>query len=278
MGTIGITIPESVWSAGAERFYTQVLHGLEVTALARGHAVLSRVAGSVEEEIDILEQWSQRGLVDVAILKDLLEDDPRPGAAQRGNLPYVVIGDVRQERFASGVSVDNGGAMRRLLTELRDQGHEAIGHVGGPPQLLHSRWRLEAYRAFMRERALPVLTAQGDYSAASGAASTRTLLAGNTRPTVIVYDNDAMAIAGCDEAAAQGIDVPTGLCVVAWDDSPACQMHEPPIAVVDQQPDQLGVDGARAAIALIDDPAAATLIAQDIPQLIPRGTVAPAAG
>ena len=75
MATIGITIPESVWSARSERYYTQVLHGLEDAAVAGGHTVLSRVTGSSEEELEVLAGWAERGMVDVVILKDLLADD-----------------------------------------------------------------------------------------------------------------------------------------------------------------------------------------------------------
>ncbi|MGY5765065.1 LacI family DNA-binding transcriptional regulator [Brachybacterium sp. DNPG3] len=290
MGTIGITIPDSVWSARAEQFYTQVLHGLEDTALGAGDAVLSHVARDADEEMRAITRWADRGLVDVLVLKDLRADDPRPAQLARLGLPLVVIGDVRQEAVLDSVAmvaVDNGRTMRTLLQDLHDRGHRAIAHVGGPPELLHSRWRQEAYEEFMRERDLPVRSLAGDYGYATGASATRALLgldaegaAGRagaaddgSRPTVVVYDNDAMAIGGCAEVVAAGLRVPDDVSIIAWDDSAACQTHEPPLAVIDRDPHRIGVDVARAAAALLEDPARPLRIVQGIPVLEPRGTV-----
>ena len=147
MATIGITIPETVWSARSERFYTQVLHGLEDTAISRGHTVLSQVTGSRAEELETMRRWAEHGSVDVVILKDLLEEDDLPGQVRALGLPFVVIADERQHEV-SAVTVYNLGTMRRLLEALYSRGHRAIGHVGGPAHLLHSRWRCEAHRQF----------------------------------------------------------------------------------------------------------------------------------
>ena len=272
MSTIGITIPESVWSARSERFYTQVLHGLEDTAVSRGHTVFSHVTKSPEEEIEVLRGWHERGQVDLVILKDLLDDDARPAQARDLGLPFVVIGDVRQREF-SAVTVDNAGTMRLLLEDLHGRGHRAIGHVGGPSHLLHSRWRREAYLDFVRDRTLPAFAAEGDYGADSGAQATRSLLIGVERPTVIVYDNDAMAIAGCRTALAGDLRVPEDLSLVAWDDSPACQTHDPPLAVLDHLPHQLGVDLGHAALAVLEEPDTPVRLAHEVPRLIQRGTL-----
>lgn len=272
MATIGITIPESVWSARSERFYTHVLHGLEDTAVSRGHTVLSHVTKSPEEELEVLRRWHERGQVDLVILKDLLEGDSRPEQARDLGLPFVVIGDVRQSGY-SAVTVDNADTMRLLLEDLHGRGHRSIGHVGGPSHLLHSRWRREAYLDFVLARGLPALSAEGDYGADSGAEATRSLLVGVERPTVIVYDNDAMAIAGCRSALADGLRVPEDLSLVAWDDSPACQTHEPPLAVLDHLPHQLGVDLGHAALALLEEPSTPVRLAHEVPRLIHRGTL-----
>ena len=287
MSTIGITIPESVWSARSERFYTQVLHGLEDTAVSRGHTVLSHVAASRAEELDTMRRWAERGMVDLVILRDLLEEDDLPDMVRDLGLPFVVIGDVHQGDFSS-VTVDNAGTMRRLLEDLHARGHRAVGHVGGPRHLMHSRLRHEAHQVFARGTGLPVLFAEGDYSSDGGAAATRALLEGTQldgappeealpegaqRPTVIVFDNDAMAIAGAGQVIESGLRVPEDVSIVAWDDSPACQTHAPPLAVLDHLPHQLGIDLARTALSLLADPAAPVRLAHEVPRLLPRGTL-----
>lgn len=284
MATIGITIPESVWSARSERFYSQVLHGLEDTAVSRGHTVLSHVAGSRDEELQVMRRWAARGMVDLVILRDLLEQDPLPEQVRALGLPFVVIGDVHQGEF-SAVTVDNAGTMHRLLEDLHGRGHRAVGHVGGPAHLVHSSLRREAHQEFARDHGLPALCAEGDYGTDSGAAATRALLEGARqkgaeRPSVIVYDNDAMAIAGAGQVLAAGLRVPQDVSIVAWDDSPACQTHAPPLAVLDHLPHQLGVDLARTALSLLEAPATPVRLAHEVPRLLPRGTLSdrPSAG
>lgn len=272
MATIGITIPETVWSARSERFYTQVLHGLEDTSVSRGHTVLSHVAADRDEELAALRRWAAEDMVDLVILKDLLEGDDLPDQVRELGLPFVVIADAHQGGF-SAVTVDNAGTMHGLLEDLHRRGHRVIGHVGGPSHLLHSRWRCQAHRAFMEARGLPVLFAQGDYSTDSGAEATGRLLEGWRRPSVIIYDNDAMAIGGADRALRAGLRVPEELSLVAWDDSPACQIHTPPFAVLDHLPHQLGVDLSRTALTLLEDPSAPVRLAHEVPRLIPRGTL-----
>lgn len=274
MATIGITIPESVWSARSEGYYTQVLHGLEDAAVAHGHTVLSRVTGSSEEELEVLRSWAARDMVDVVVLKDLLAEDLRPAQVRALGLPFTMIGDVRQQDL-SAVTVDNAGTMRRLLEDLHECGHRAIGHVGGPPHLLHSRWRREAYQEVVDELGLLMLVADGDYGAESGATATRDLLRAPVRPTVIVHDNDAMAIGGVRAAVQEGLRIPADLSVVAWDDSPACQTHAPPIAVLDHLPHQLGVDLGTAAVALVEAPEKPVRVAHEVPRLLHRGTLIP---
>lgn len=316
MATIGITIPETVWSARSELFYTQVLQGLEDTAVPLGHTVLSHVAGSRSAELDVLRRWAGRGMVDVVILRDLQEEDPLPQQVQELGLPFVVIGDAHQEQHSS-VTVDNSGRMLRVLEELHGRGHRAIGHVGGPAHLIHSHLRREAYQEFARQHDLPLLSAEGDYGPDSGAAATRALLEGarleeallegargddagpdgaattvaeaptgagrptsaaaatlTGRPTAIVYDNDAMAIAGAEQISAAGLRIPEDISIVAWDDSPACQTHAPPMAVLDHRPHQLGIDLARTALALLEDPTTPVRLAHEVPRLLPRGTLA----
>lgn len=276
MGTIGIAIPQSMWSARSEKFYTQVLHGLEDVAIARGHTVLSHVAKGVEDELEVLRHWSARSLVDLVVLKDLQAEDPRPALAASLGMPTLVLGDVRQRKAPrqAGVGVDNAGAMQALVADLHAGGHTEIAHVSGPPRLLHTRLRREAYTAAVDRLGLPALVAAGDYAAASGAEATRALLAGTPRPSVIVYDNDAMAIAGAEVLREAGLAIPADISVVAWDDSPDCQVHQPPIAVIDRSPHRLGEELAVVADAVLAAPGTAVRREQEPARLEPRGTVA----
>lgn len=207
-GTIGMPVPRSMWSASSEQFHTLVLRGVEETAVAEGYSVLSAVVDTLEAEIALIRRWAHQRLVDVVILKDLRRDDPRPRLLRELRMPFVLVGDVRQTGAEAAVLTDNSRSMHVLLEELLALGHHRIAHVGGPGELLHSQWRLGAYVDFMADHALAPSYLEGDYGTASGERCVRALLALEEVPTVIVFDNDAMAIGGADALHRLGVDVP----------------------------------------------------------------------
>ncbi|GAA1294830.1 MULTISPECIES: LacI family DNA-binding transcriptional regulator [Brachybacterium] len=273
-GTIGMPVPRSMWSASSEQFHTLVLRGVEETAVAEGYSVLSAVVDTLEAEIALIRRWAHQRLVDVVILKDLRRDDPRPRLLRELRMPFVLVGDVRQTGAEAAVLTDNSRSMHVLLEELLALGHHRIAHVGGPGELLHSQWRLGAYVDFMADHALAPSYLEGDYGTASGERCVRALLALEEVPTVIVFDNDAMAIGGADALHRLGVDVPGDISVVSWDDSLSCQTYDPPLAVLGHRAPQLGTELGTAAIALLaGDPEAMRRVAE-IPRIVPRGSLA----
>lgn len=273
-GTIGMPVPRSMWSASSEQFHTLVLRGVEETAVAEGYSVLSAVVDTLEAEIALIRRWAHQRLVDVVILKDLRRDDPRPRLLRELRMPFVLVGDVRQTGAEAAVLTDNSRSMHVLLEELLALGHHRVAHVGGPGELLHSQWRLGAYVDFMADHALAPSYLEGDYGTASGERCVRALLALEEVPTVIVFDNDAMAIGGADALHRLGVDVPGDISVVSWDDSLSCQTYDPRLAVLGHRAPQLGTELGTAAIALLaGDPEAMRRVAE-IPRIVPRGSLA----
>lgn len=274
MGRVGVAIPRTVWSARSEQFYTQVLRGLEDASLACGNAVVSQVVHTPEQELAILEDWAKRGSVDIVVLKDLGQDDPRPPRMRALGMPYVIIGDVKQRDLGPGVLSDNTADMTRLLSVLVGEGHREIGHVCGPLSLLHSQWRREAYLAFVDEQGSARHIWTGDYSAESGARALDQILLEDPVPTAIVLDNDVMAIGALRRARQHGVKVPEELSIIAWDDSLACQLHDPPLAVLAHVPHQIGLDAGHLAAELLDRPSRRRSVEYPSAVLLPRGTMA----
>ncbi|MBP2381157.1 LacI family DNA-binding transcriptional regulator [Brachybacterium sacelli] len=266
--------PRTMWSVGSEQFHTLVLRGLEEAAIAAGHSVLTEVVDGPGAELAVVRAWAAERRVDVVVLKDLRRDDPRPAVLRTAGVPFVLAGDVRQSGADAAVLHDNSGAMWKLLGDLLALGHRRIGHIEGPAGLLHSYWRREAYDAFVVEHRLPSLRVEGDYGAASGARATGALLERDEPPTVLVFDNDAMAIGGIERVRQLGLAVPRDISVVSWDDSLACQVSEPPLAVLGHRAHQLGMDLGRAASAVLAGAADGMRLVQELPVLTRRGSLA----
>jgi DNA-binding LacI/PurR family transcriptional regulator len=72
-----------------------------------------------------------------------------------------------------------------------------------------------------------------------------------------------------------GFHVPRDVSIIAWDDSPFCQVVHPPLSAVTRDVPRLGVRACRLLLELIDDGQSADL---ELPygQLTPRGSTATA--
>lgn len=276
MSTVGLVVPEDIWSARSEQYFNQVLAGIEDVVVAAGHTVLTHASASVEAEVAVYRRWAAQGAVRAVVLRDLGADDARPEILRELGLPAVLLGDVAQQTPGQSlVAIDNRAIMRELLERLLGMGHRRIGHVGGPPQLLHSSLRRAAYREVMAEHGLPELTAEGDYSRASGAAALDALRGRLLEPAVLVIDNDAMALGALDRARALRRRVPEDLSLVSWEDSMACQLSDPPLTALGHALRSRGMQVGRALTALVEDPPRVVQHHQASPVLLRRATLAP---
>jgi hypothetical protein len=85
-----------------------------------------------------------------------------------------------------------------------------------------------------------------DYSGEAGSQAVRRLLIGSRRPTVIVFDNDIMAVPGLSVAHELGLDVPGELSLVAWDDSQLTQVVRPALTELNRDIPAYGTHAAHA--------------------------------
>jgi LacI family transcriptional regulator len=97
----------------------------------------------------------------------------------------------------------------------------------------------------------PRLVASCEFSYASGFRTTTRLITEH-RPTALVAGADLMALGAIDAARACGLDVPTELSVVGFDDLPQAAQSFPGLTTVRQPLHDMGQKAARALLALID--------------------------
>ena len=92
-------------------------------------------------------------------------------------------------------------------------------------------------------------------------------------PTAIIYDNDVMAVAGLAVAHEMGLSVPADVSLVAWDDSPLCQLVHPALTALSRDIPAYGAVAARQLLAVIAGEEAASVRGDSL-HLVPRGSTA----
>jgi DNA-binding LacI/PurR family transcriptional regulator len=165
------------------------------------------------------------------LVNDLEPDDPRIALCRALGLTVVLLGEYPRTEVTT-IDVDNDAAMRVAVDYLSRLGHTRIGRVSGPARLFHTVTRSRSFERYVADAGAVGRTAQGDYSAEAGAAGLRALLEADPEITAVMFDNDVMAVAALGEAAALGRRVPEDLSLLAWDDSPECQLARPALSVV----------------------------------------------
>jgi DNA-binding LacI/PurR family transcriptional regulator len=164
-------------------------------------------------------------------------------------IPFVVV-DPAGEPAAGVPSVGatnwNGGlAATRHLLEL---GHTRIGMIGGPADMLCSRARVDGYRAALETAGLtvdPELVRWGTFHVEAGFDQGTALLELADPPTAIFAGSDLQAFGVYEAARVLGVEIPTQLSVIGFDDLPMARWVGPPLTTIRQPLTEMAATAAR---------------------------------
>lgn len=163
----------------------------------------------------------------VVMLPPLSEREDLAAICDEAQVRCVRLGRVRG---GNGMACDDRGAMARTVNWLVRLGHRRIGLVGGPESSLTAQQRELGYLDAMADHGLdrgPSLIVAGDNTFASGMSAGRLLLEVSPRPSAIIACNDEMAAGVLSAATQAGLQVPSALSVVGFDDTPLAARTQP---------------------------------------------------
>ncbi len=239
---VGLVIGRPEETFTGERFFMQLIAGIERVLAARSRNLVLKFVGSVEEEMDSYRQWWAERRVDGVIVTDPRADDPRPALLNELGLPGVFAG-AQHATSLPRVRVDDGAAMDQLVDHLADQGHARLAHVSGSTDLAHTRRRAEAFADRCRALGIAVVPVPGtDFREESGRAATASLLRMPDRPTGIIFDNEVLMMGGLVAIVGASLAIPSDVAIASFEDSPMCRIIRPQITALSRDPAQLGAD------------------------------------
>ncbi|MFC4032304.1 LacI family DNA-binding transcriptional regulator [Streptomyces polygonati] len=231
--TIGLVVDDL-----ANPFYALMARSVEDEAHRRGYVVL---VGSTNDEPrrerEVIAAFTARqvdGLIIVptvgghAFLKQPMASGTR-----------VVCVDRPAEGLAvDTVTVDNRVGARRAVTHLLDRGHTRIAYLGDRREIWTQAERHGGYLDALTARGIsmdPDLVRHGLRSPAQVAAALLSLRAVTDPPTAVFTSNDLITLGVLD-----GLERPTPMAIVGFDDLPLADRLNPPLTVVSQDPLALG--------------------------------------
>ncbi len=194
----------------------------------------------------------------------------------RLRLPVVLVNAAAEHLDFPRVSTDDAVAMEQAHAHLAYLGHERIGLILGPPDHVPSARKLAAFeQAVARATGQPLpdeLAERTRFSIEGGHAAASRLIA--QRVTGIICASDPLALGAIRAAKRAGLEVPTDLSVVGYDDSAFMSCTDPPLTTVRQPIDAIG----RAAVEMLTGQIEGAPIAADElffePEIVARGSTA----
>jgi DNA-binding LacI/PurR family transcriptional regulator len=233
--TIGIVIARDPALISTEAFYMRTLVGIEQYLNEVDSSLLLRLTGEHGEDLDVLRRWSRQGRVDGFILFDEHDDDPRIPLLRELGVPCVVVSSNAPDDSVGRLISSSEETVGLLLDHLVELGHRNIAHISGPFTFVHERLRVQVLQEQAERRGVAVRQIEGSYRYDDGAELTRRLLADPDPPSAIVLGNDLMAVAALRVAMDLGTAVPAEVSILAWEDSPLCELARPGITAVNQK-------------------------------------------
>jgi len=179
-------------------------------------------------------------------------------------------------------STDDVAAMHKAVDHLRDLGHVQIGCATGPARYVTSRRKVagflqamtRAHRGSDHQVDPHELVVHTVFSVEGGHAAAEMLLEGGV--TAIVCGSDVMALGAIRAGRAAGLRVPQDLSVVGYDDSAMLAFTDPPLTTMRQD---VAAISRHAVHALLDEIDGTPQPRRELlfqPQLVVRGSTAPA--
>jgi LacI family transcriptional regulator len=233
--TIGVLVPNS-----SHPYFAELIRWIEEAAFLLGYNIIlcnaqGQGAGPGRQKQGAYLRLLMEKRIDGLILVASGADGEQELLERHGNVPVVQL-----ERALPGLSADlilasqEDGAYdaTRHLIEL---GHRAIACVSGPEDLPCARSRVGGYVRAMEEAGLalpPERIVHAEFTSAGGHAAFSRLLAQQHPPTAVFVTSDLMALGGLCAAGAAGVQVPSGLSVVGFDDIAGARYASPPLTTV----------------------------------------------
>lgn len=247
--TILVVIPDVT-----SPFFSEVLRGIEHTALESGYRViLGDTENNIEREreyADLLPQKQADGMILLTARMDRgdLEEISR-------QFPVVLACEYIDDLDVPTISINNISGAKKATEHLIQLGHTSIAHITGPMNVILSRDRLKGYEQAMRSHELhidPDYIREGDSSLESGYKQMTQLLELDNRPTAVFVFNDLMAIGAIKAVKDKGLTVPGDIAVVGFDNINMTAIFEPTITTIDQPKYEIGKKAMELLLKLIN--------------------------
>ena len=270
--SVGVIAPEH-----SEGYFTIVMEGVERFLLQKHFLYFTACHYHKPKLIqEYAELLLNRGAEGILLLNTSIDFDTP--------LPVVALAGHKEKEGVTNVFIDHRAAARLAIRHLYDLGHRKIAFMKGPPSIIDTDFRWEAFMQIAREfgvQPAPERTVQltsGGWSPNVGYEPVKHLTGVTRDFTALVAFNDTSAIGAIRALHEVGMRVPSDVSVIGFDDIVSAEFHVPSLTTIRQPLKHMGKLAASILLDRIANPAARYASSIPVkPALIVRESTAPAA-
>jgi LacI family transcriptional regulator len=210
---------------------------LNKASLRHVQLVVQRCEARADEDKPVAEMIAN-GIDGLILPPPFCDSQPLLKLVADTDTPAVAVSSGQPAEGLCAVGIDDYHAAYEMTRHLLNLGHHRLGFIIGDAYQSCSSRRLAGFHAAMKDAGLNIeeeeVVAQGMFTYRSGLDAAEFLLAQEHRPTAIFASNDDMAAATVAIAHRMGLDVPSDLTVVGFDDAPLATTIWPELTTVRQ--------------------------------------------
>ncbi len=166
----------------------------------------------------------------------------------RMGIPLVFFDRVIRDLGSGSVEFDDRRGTIEALDFLINSGFSRIAHFAGLSSVSVGRIRATAYRYTMRKRGLEIRKdwiIEGGFEVEDGFNAFMSLAGRGELPQLIFAVNDRVALGAYKAALEKGLEIPRDISVAGFGFNETTVMFSPPLAVINQDPRNMGMEAVR---------------------------------
>jgi len=192
--------------------------------------------------------------VDGILLAGPRRDDAALMNLHQQRVPVLLMGQLPNTDIPF-VDVDALAGAELAVNHLIELGHQCIGMItNAPMDYTSAQQRRDGYTRALKNANLPVnpaLIKEGNYTPSSGFEAMKALLELTPRLTAVFVASDVVAMGAMLAIKEAGLQIPTDIALVGFDDIPLAEYYDPPLTTVRLPAFGLGWAGGERLIRII---------------------------
>ena len=268
-GIIGLVLP-----VFKDEFFNAVVEEINTSLNESGYFL----AMSLEERngnAQVSNYLFQEKRVDGIILLSPRFEDEYIIELMKKKIPFVLLDNQKIQSAASSVLIDNYKGGYRVTQHLIGLGHKKIAFISGSDLYLSNRERKRGYEEALKDAGIQPFAIDGDqFDATVGSKVTAKWLDSGHVPTAIFAADDNIMLGAYDAIRERGLDVPTDISLIGYDDDPLSSKLHPYFSTVKQPATEMGKKAVEILVQLIDKKFKENTLVMLEPELVLRKSTA----